>query len=107
MIRTTQASIVSPESSTVSTESVTNVNATKEIPESPRQGHGLKVPADEFEFLHSAEQKLECYSCGSLLFPDQQCDQFNASDPSQIEVCEAGEACLLYSWEKYNSERGD
>ena len=114
VIRTTQASIVSPEKSTISPESltispesITNVKSTKEIAESPRQGHGLKVPADEFDSLHLEEQKLECYSCGSLLFPDQQCEQFNASDPSQIEVCEDGEACLLYSWEKYNSERGD
>ena len=102
IIRTTQAPIVSPES-----ESVTNVKPTKEIQESPRQGHGLKVPADEFESLHSAVQELECYSCGSLLFPDQQCEQFNASDPSQRETCQQDEACLFYSWKKSNSERGE
>ena len=65
------------------------------------------VPADEFESLHSAVQELECYSCGSLLFPDQQCEQFNASDPSQRETCQQDEACLFYSWKKSNSERGE
>ena len=46
---------------------------------------------------------LQCFTCGSLLEPDKECD-FNPSDPSQRKTCGPGEACLLYSW---RSSAGD
>ena len=41
---------------------------------------------------------LQCFSCGSLFNPDSTCDQFDQSNPSQIQTCKTGEACLYYSW---------
>eukprot|EP00095_Tigriopus_kingsejongensis_P001321 maker-scaffold249_size238305-snap-gene-1.13 protein:Tk01321 transcript:maker-scaffold249_size238305-snap-gene-1.13-mRNA-1 annotation:"PREDICTED: collectin-12-like" len=49
--------------------------------------------------------QLQCFSCGSLFNPDKKCDKFDPSDPSLIQTCGPGEACLLYSWEKSTGER--
>ena len=40
---------------------------------------------------------LQCFTCGSLLEPDKECD-FDPSDPGQRKTCGPGEACLFYSW---------
>ncbi len=49
---------------------------------------------------------LQCFSCGSLLNLENKCDEFDPSDPNQVQTCEAGEACLLYSWKKSSTETG-
>ena len=103
IIRTTTPQSIA---STVSKVIENIPKATKEIKETPRKGHGLRVPSDEFESFESNQQKLECYSCGSLLFPDKQCKIFNTSDPLQTQTCLDDEACLMYSWKKSNSDRG-
>ena len=51
-------------------------------------------------------QELSCFSCGSLLFPEKTCETFDPSDPSQVQVCPEGDACLLYSWKKSKNETG-
>ena len=47
---------------------------------------------------------LQCFSCGSLLNPDAVCDKFDPSDPSQVQTCGSGEACMMYSWSKSDTE---
>ena len=84
----------------------TSISEVKTLQEVPRQGHGLKVPGEEFESIISAESRLECHSCGSLLFPDKKCQVFNGTDPTQRQECLEDEACLMYSWKKSNKERG-
>ena len=47
---------------------------------------------------------LQCFSCGSLLNPDAVCDKFDPTDPSQVQTCGSGEACMMYSWSKSDTE---
>jgi hypothetical protein len=48
-----------------------------------------------------------CYICGSLFSTDApDCPEFNKSDPKQQKVCEIGEACLYYSWQKSDTDTG-
>ena len=49
---------------------------------------------------------LRCFSCGSLLDPNRQCDAFNPKDVTQVQTCGHDEACLLYTWKKSNTEKG-
>jgi len=49
--------------------------------------------------------RVQCYVCGSLFSTDApDCLAFNARDPKQQKTCEAGEACLWYSYQQ--SEAG-
>ena len=48
-----------------------------------------------------------CYICGSLFSTDApDCPVFNKSDPKQQKICEIGEACLYYSWQKSDIDTG-
>ena len=78
------------------------------IEERPRASEGFKVSLDTSQLLagdsETVQERLRCYSCGSLLSPGQDCLSFNSSDSSQIATCGPGEACLLYSWRKSEAE---
>ena len=46
--------------------------------------------------------RVSCYQCGSL-FSDggnSDCTEFDEADPGQQGLCDPGEVCLLYTWQK-------
>ena len=46
--------------------------------------------------------RVSCYQCGSL-FSDSgnsDCSEFDETEPSQQGLCQAGEVCLLYTWQR-------
>ena len=48
---------------------------------------------------------VRCHTCGSLFSGgNPNCEEFDASDPTQQELCKVGESCLWYSWQKYETE---
>ena len=48
---------------------------------------------------------LQCYSCGSLLNPDNaKCESFDRTNTSLSQTCLKGEACLMYTWRKSDTE---
>ena len=71
--------------------------------EPERLAAGLQEPSGGAG-LPSGGAGLQCFSCGSLLNPDAVCDQFDPTDPSQVQTCGAGEACMMYSWSKSDTE---
>lgn len=95
------------------------------IDETPRSSGGFKVSLDNSLFFDDDDTgvgnddvddtdvgnddvpALRCYSCGSLLSGNQNCTQFNATDPRQIQFCKPDEACLMYSWSKSDTQRGN
>nr|XP_040563799.1 uncharacterized protein LOC121114036 isoform X11 [Lepeophtheirus salmonis] len=62
------------------------------------------TPPPRSQNTFSGGPGLQCYSCGSLLNTDAKCDKFNPTDPTQIQTCKEGEACLLYKWKKSSVE---
>ena len=47
-------------------------------------------------------ERVNCYQCGSL-FSDggnSDCTEFDEADPGQQGLCDPGEVCLLYTWQK-------
>ena len=56
--------------------------------------------------FHPAQVGLQCYSCGSLLNPASDCQEFSRTEPGQVQTCLQDEACLLYSWNKSHTEVG-
>ena len=87
------------------------INTVLDIEETPRAGGGFKVSLDTSQALEDdpevpgepQAEGLSCYSCGSLLSPDQTCPSFDPSSSQQIAVCGPGEACLLYTWSRSQS----
>ena len=48
---------------------------------------------------------VRCHTCGSLFSGgNPNCEEFDASDPTQQELCKVGESCLWYSWQKSDTE---
>ena len=48
---------------------------------------------------------LQCYSCGSLLNPDNaKCERFDRTNTSLSQTCLKGEVCLMYTWRKSDTE---
>ena len=48
---------------------------------------------------------MQCFTCGSLFNTDApDCFAFNVNDKKQMKTCDAGEACLWYSYQKSDSE---
>ena len=48
---------------------------------------------------------VRCHTCGSLFSGgNPNCEEFDASDPTQQDFCKVGEACLWYSWQKSDTE---
>ena len=94
------------------------INTELDIEETPRAGAGFKVSLDTSQSLEDdlaeAEQEegegegeeggVRCYSCGSLLSPDQSCPTFDPQAREQIVRCGPGEACLLYTWARSHSQ---
>ena len=77
------------------------------VEETPRKSGGFKVSLDTSQLLEEdaeSEDGLQCYSCGSLFSTGDECPTFNSSDSSQVATCSPGEACLLYTWRKSDSE---
>ena len=85
------------------------INTALDIEETPRTGTGFKVSLDTSQSLEDdlaeaeggeeeEEGGVRCYSCGSLLSPDQSCPTFDPQSREQIARCGPGEACLLYTW---------
>ena len=56
--------------------------------------------------FHPDKVGLQCYSCGSLLNPDSDCQEFSRTEPSQVQTCLEDEACLMYSWRKSSTQTG-
>ena len=63
-----------------------------------------QVPPPSNSRLPDKTAGLQCFSCGSLLNPDAVCDKFDPTDPSQVQTCGSGEACMMYSWSKSDTE---
>ena len=90
-----------------------NAVGVQEVPRS--LGAGFRVELDDNSLFFDKDkngnidkdlQQLRCYSCGSLLSADKTCTRFNSSDPSQIQNCNSDEACLMYSWNKSQTQKG-
>ena len=47
---------------------------------------------------------LKCFSCGKLGYDE--CKEFDSSNPEQVKVCEKGEVCLIYAWDKTQDKKG-
>ena len=71
----------------------------------PRRPATTRRPALSGPPPPTEEGGLKCFSCGSLLDPNRECDEFNPTDPDQVQTCGTNEACLLYSWEKSSNEK--
>ena len=49
--------------------------------------------------------RVQCFTCGSLFNTDApDCFAFNVNDKAQMKTCDAGEACLWYSYQKSDEE---
>ena len=49
--------------------------------------------------------RVQCFTCGSLFNTDApDCFAFNVNDKAQMKTCDAGEACLWYSYQKSDQE---
>ena len=100
------------------------------VEETPRAGGGFKVNIENSLFFSDDDEEddnedvenaaagggdnsgsevrgLQCYSCGSLLSESKNCSEFDASDPDQRQLCAPDEACLMYTWTRSHSERGE
>lgn len=80
------------------------------VQEVPRSGSGFQVEIDNSLFPETddklSDKSLSCFSCGSLFSSvDDGCTQFNASDPTQIQKCKDDEACLMYTWNKSDTQK--
>ena len=54
---------------------------------------------------NSIRGRVQCFTCGSLFNTDApDCFAFNVNDKAQMKTCDAGEACLWYSYQKSDSE---
>ena len=52
------------------------------------------------------KERVKCFACGSLFSTDApECGSFNTSDFRQQKTCNAGEACLWYSYLKSSTEK--
>ena len=52
------------------------------------------------------KERVKCFACGSLFSTDApECGSFNSTDFRQQKTCNAGEACLWYSYLKSSTER--
>ena len=52
------------------------------------------------------KDRIKCFVCGSLFSTDApECGSFNTSDFRQQKTCNAGEACLWYSYLKSSTEK--
>ena len=55
----------------------------------------------------TAEDRVRCYSCGSLFSSvSSDCEIFNSADERQRVTCGQGEACLFYAWRVSDSNTG-
>ena len=53
-----------------------------------------------------SDGRVTCHVCGSLFDTEAPpCPQFDRNDPAQTKTCDAGEACLYYSWQKAANDR--
>ena len=49
-----------------------------------------------------SRERVRCHQCGSLFSEEgnPDCSEFDEAEPSQRGLCQPGEVCLLYSWQK-------
>jgi len=84
----------------------TTTQKSRELPETPRRGSsGSKNSNRSLKNVDNGRPGLQCYSCGSLLNPDKECDKFDATNSTQSQTCLKGEACLMYTWSKSSSQK--
>jgi len=75
----------------------------QEIEETPRSPKLAQRPSAK-QVVHPDKPGLQCFSCGSLLNTDAQCETFSRTNISQTQTCLKGESCLMYTWRKSSTE---